>query len=274
MGDVAGGTRIHDRAHRSAGERRQRGLAGRARAIGRLGIGNREHRNLAAEHDRRVEGRGDRIGTGGLLVAVALARGAPIDDIVLWATAARGRTHLRELRAFATLESEGLPPNRARGGSLERARSTAAPAGAEQLKVAGFLMSGETVGAFEALDLTELSIPEPTNRRALLLERDGLAVDRRLREHLEAEGLDVTVRPGLGYGAMMAEPQNALPPVATFELVQDWLDSSPLAPAAAATPAPARITERVPASSSTGRDRDPRDARVRPPQRTESCSGS
>lgn len=176
---------------------------------------------------RRVAAIG--IGLGGLVATSALAGGAAIDDLVLWATPARGRALVRELRAFASLEAAGLSPNRARGRALQ-----AAPAGSaqdapderrahEQLEAGGFVMSAETVAALAALDLAKLAIPDGAGRAALMLERDGLPVDARLSRHLETQGLAVASAPAEGYGAMMAEPQEALAPTDVFATVDAWL---------------------------------------------------
>ncbi len=171
---------------------------------------------------RRVAGIG--IGLGGLVLDAAVAGGAPIDDLILWATPARGRTLLRELRAFASLEVGGIAPNRARQGSLKRADELH-ELSEGQLEAGGFLMSAETVNALQALDLTKLAIPEPEGRAVLMLERDGLPVDARLRQHLEKSGVSVTVAAGDGYGAMMQEPQDAESPVEVFATVASWLDA-------------------------------------------------
>ena len=174
------------------------------------------------------------IGLGGLVATVALSRGAPIDDLVLWATPARGRTLLRELRAFASLEAKGLSPNRARRGSLQLAqRSPTATEG--PLEVGGFVLNPETVEDLDALDLTRLTVPDPADRHVLMLLRDGLPVDGRLRDHLHSAGVEVTSAKAQGYGAMMARPQDAVPPTDVFAEVDRWLGELPRASASAPT---------------------------------------
>ncbi len=162
---------------------------------------------------RRVAAIG--IGLGGLLACRALAQGAQIDDLVLWAVPSRGAAFVRELRAFGKMEaSRYRPPTPA----LER------PAPADGATSAGgFLLSAETTGELEQLDLLELTIPERRGRRVLMLERDGIGVDERLADHLRESADDLSVSPGAGYSAMMAEPQEARPPSDVFAHVESWL---------------------------------------------------
>jgi pimeloyl-ACP methyl ester carboxylesterase len=152
------------------------------------------------------------IGLGGLVAWRAAAQGAPIDQLVLWATPARGRTFLRELRVFARMEAEQFaaagadPPEHSPG----------------VIHVGGFALRDETIAALEALDLTELPLPASIER-VLLLERDGIAVDARLREHLESTGIEHVVAPGPGYAEMLAEPHEARTPVETIEQIANWI---------------------------------------------------
>ena len=47
------------------------------------------------------------IGLGGLVLCNAIAQGAGIDELVLWAVPARGAALVRELRAFAQIQQDG-----------------------------------------------------------------------------------------------------------------------------------------------------------------------
>jgi alpha-beta hydrolase superfamily lysophospholipase len=60
-----------------------------------------------APHVERVAVIG--ISLGGLVACRAALRGAPIDELVLWSVPARGRTLLRELRAFSAFEVANAP---------------------------------------------------------------------------------------------------------------------------------------------------------------------
>lgn len=173
------------------------------------------------------------IGLGGMLACRAAAGGAPIGDLVLWGVSARGRTALRELALFARLNApeidQASEPSEQPDGSLE---------------VGGFVLSAETRDVLGGLDLTELD-SLGAGRRALLLDRDGIAVDQRLAGHLEQTGAAVTVAPGAGWNLMMAEPHRGAPPTATFERVAAWLD----APRQPASPAPAGADGAEPATA-------------------------
>jgi pimeloyl-ACP methyl ester carboxylesterase len=168
------------------------------------------------------------IGLGGMLALRALALGAPIDDLVLWSVPVRGSLLVREMRAFArmaasetgTADAVGPPPPE--DGDLE---------------VAGFVLSAETVVELERLDLTALALPQAVRRRILLLGRDTLAPDRRLREYFEAAGAELTTADGPGYGRMVTSPQFAETPRQVFAQTISWLASpSPITAAASDSP--------------------------------------
>ena len=158
------------------------------------------------------------LGLGGLVAGKAIAEGARVDDLILWATPMSGRGFLREARAFSQLQSShtsltGDPePSPLLDGWLE---------------VGGFVLSAATIQALEPLTLTSLKFGGV--QRALLLERDGIAVDPKLRRHLEAAEVDVTVAPGPGWGAMSFHPERYAPAVEVFERVASWLSEAPRA---------------------------------------------
>ncbi|MEA2193737.1 MAG: hypothetical protein QOG42_171, partial [Solirubrobacteraceae bacterium] len=115
------------------------------------------------------------LGLGGLLAGKALAEGAEIDDLVLWAAPVRGRAFVRQQRGFAALQSSRLTLS---GGSL--------PSGLPDgwIEAGGFVLTRETIAALEDVDLRALALGGL--QRALLLERDGAGVYAPLREQLEA----------------------------------------------------------------------------------------
>ncbi len=153
------------------------------------------------------------IGLGGMLGYSAAAAGAPIDDFVLWAVPARGRALLRALRAQAAVISGRHPEDQ------KESPSSAGTA----FEAAGFVVTDELAGALERLDLTALTLPPRPGRRALLLGREGLAPDKRLREHLERAGVPTETADGSGFDAMMEPPQEARTPTEVVAATVAWL---------------------------------------------------
>jgi alpha-beta hydrolase superfamily lysophospholipase len=144
------------------------------------------------------------VGLGGLVSYRAAFEEAPIDDLVLWAVPARGRALVRELRVYSRLAVSSVSAPGDPGPPL-------LPEGA--VMAAGHLLSAATAAALEALDLTELPLPNGKHCRVLLLGRGGPTVDKLLRGSLERAGVQVTVASGRGYGAMNE----------VFERVGSWL---------------------------------------------------
>ncbi|MGB2875125.1 MAG: hypothetical protein WBB76_06580 [Gaiellaceae bacterium] len=173
-------------------------------------------RLLQARGSGRVAGIG--IGVGGLVLWRAVAAQAPVDELVLWGVPANGRQVARELRAFARVEADSLGVSDG------------------QLAPGGFPQSAELLAELETLDLAALPLPRRPDRRALLLERDGLPVADVVVAELERTGADVATGPGPGYGEMLAEPAFARAPYPVFEQVDAWLGPAG-APAASPTKA-------------------------------------
>lgn len=167
------------------------------------------------------------IGLGGLLACLAMAEGASIDDLLLWGTPVTGRSLVRQLGMFSKLEAaqffRGLP------------QPPALPEG--QLEAGGFAMSPETVSRLQSIDLGRLELPVRAGRRALLLVRDGVDPDPALTEMLERADIATVTAPGDGFADMTSHPERAVPPLAVFEQVSDWLKDAgaPSGPPASGT---------------------------------------
>jgi pimeloyl-ACP methyl ester carboxylesterase len=173
---------------------------------------------------------------GGMLALLAAAAGAPIDQLVLWGTRAKGSAWVRELRAMGRLEDAHLRD----AGAPE---PPPLPDGA--VVAGGFVLDAATRAAAERFDAAALDLSRSAVRRVLLLDRDGLGVDERLRDALAATGASVSVRPGAGFGtAVTGDLQTVEIPHETFAQTSSWLAQA--APAAAATPAaPATAGQRL-----------------------------
>jgi hypothetical protein len=172
------------------------------------------------------------LGLGGLVAGQAVVEGAGIDDLVLWGTPARGKTLVRELRAFARL---GISKTDDVAWDL----ATMPPLPEGSLESGGFLLAPESVAWLQGIDLAATPLPRAEDRHVLLLGREGISVDAKLRDALAAAGADVTVAGGSGYTALMDEPHRSLPPVATIAAVSGWLRATAGGPdARPGTPAP------------------------------------
>lgn len=176
------------------------------------------------------------LGLGGLLARAALAAGTPIDGLVLWGAPASGRAFARETRAFSLLQDW-------HGGDREETAGEGLPEG--WLEAGGFVLSAETLADLRALK-PQVPADSPL-RRALLLERDGVAVDEGLRDDLLAAGVAVETAPGVGWGELVSDIELAQLESATAKRVDDWLGEADAdgSAAAASGPAPARLEEIV-----------------------------
>ncbi len=152
------------------------------------------------------------LGLGGLSSAGAINEGAPVDDLVLWAAPTTGRSWLREMRAFAGMQGTRFALN----GEPE---PRLLPDG--WLEVGGFVLTAATMAALEAVDLTRTSFAGV--ERILILDRDGMPVDRALRTHLEGSGAALTVGSGAGWAAMCADIERHRPPTDVFATVASFL---------------------------------------------------
>ena len=156
------------------------------------------------------------LGLSGLIACRALAGGARIEDVVLWAAPSRGRSFVLEQRAFSRLNT-----------SHSLLTGDSPPVGLPEgwLEVGGFVLSAETVGALEDLDATTMS---PLGlQRALLLDRAGARVDPDLRARFEEAGVAVAVASGNGWEGMVDHPQQPRPPLEVFDRVSSWLAEAP-----------------------------------------------
>lgn len=150
---------------------------------------------------------------GAMLAVAAASRGANLRELILWGPSVSGRSVVRELRAFS---------------KMARAEySNGAPVPTtfiEGLEAGGFLLAPETQRAIEALDFSTL--PEMRGRKVLILSRGDLPADEKLVAALTSCGCEVRFQKGTDYAAMMAIPEEALPPLDTGRTMVDFLGTA------------------------------------------------
>ena len=153
---------------------------------------------------------------GATLAAVAAAERGDVSELVLWAACPSGRSFLREMRVLRAAHGQG--------------ESEPEGVSEEWEEAAGFVFTRETADALGGLNAA--SLPAAPAPAALLLGRDDLPGDPRLARSLAVLGTDVTRAEGLGYAAMMRDPQETEVPCAAIDSLLGWLDSrSDAAPA-------------------------------------------
>jgi alpha-beta hydrolase superfamily lysophospholipase len=150
------------------------------------------------------------LGLGGLLARESLARGSRIDEIALWGAPVSGRAFVRETQAFARLQA---------GRGVGQGPGSDLPDG--WLEASGFVLSAGTIESLRSLD-PELP-PASSLRRALLLGRDGIEPDPKLRERFEQAGVETAEAPGTGWGAMVGHPESTELPGEVAGSVAAWL---------------------------------------------------
>jgi len=161
------------------------------------------------------------IGLGGVIAVRAVALGAAIDDFVLWSVPSRGSLLVREMRTFARMaDAELVDTGIARE---EPPPPHEDPLSEGDLNVAGYVLTAATIAELEALDLTELEIPAASERRVLLLGRDSLPPDRRLRARFEELGVELSLGAGPGYDTMMVDPHLSELPSETISALLAWV---------------------------------------------------
>ncbi len=143
---------------------------------------------------------------GGTL-ALAAARRAGADGLIVFASHAVARSYVRELRAF---------------GRLMRATPTTdADASTAVEEVGGFVVTSETLEGLTRLDPLADCLDV---RRALVVPRDAVATDMSVADRLEARGALVERKVLPGYAAMMVDPHESVSPREVFDASTRWLE--------------------------------------------------
>jgi dienelactone hydrolase len=147
---------------------------------------------------------------GATLAAVAAAERDDVDHVALWGACAKGKTYLREMRAFKMLAEQT-------GEMSFKPRSE----GDMSQESGGFLFNAETVDALKGIDLGKLE--RRIAPRVLVLERDGVPGQGKLSQPIADQGAETTTRSPSGYSDMMVAPDQSVFPAAVCSDLLAWL---------------------------------------------------
>lgn len=139
----------------------------------------------------------------GATLAALAATEKSVDALILWAPVVTGRAFVRELKTLSKMS----------GTSAELPESRGVEAG-------GFLLTPETAAEFGTVDLRTA---RPQCRRALIVMRDDVPEDTRLRDHFRSLGIEAEQTSQPGFPELLAEPHHTRVPEAAIAATVQWL---------------------------------------------------
>lgn len=141
----------------------------------------------------------------GSALAAMVSAELDVDWLVLWFPVVSGRRYVREQKVVASTQS-----------GLTDQVDPSAP-----MEVAGFLLTQETQASLATLDV--LAVHSKASGGVLLIQRQDLPSDHKLRDHFSARGIPVDSIDCPGYADMMAEPLDTVVPQVAIDSTVDWL---------------------------------------------------
>jgi pimeloyl-ACP methyl ester carboxylesterase len=143
----------------------------------------------------------------GASLAVQAAADHSVENLILWEPVVKGRRYVREMQALS-LTAANQPQPIADAPDL--------------IEAGGFVLTKQTVEDVGRIDLLTV---QPKCSRVLIVVRDDMPEDSRLRDAWLGLGLDVQQIRQPGYAAMMAEPHQTKVPEQAIGRIVHWLRS-------------------------------------------------
>ena len=153
----------------------------------------------------------------GALLATRYAEKNPVEELVLWAPAIKGRRYTRELNALAL------------------AATHKAEANAAVLEAAAFSYTQETLNELAEMDLLSM---QPQCARGLVVNIEAGRSDPLLIQHLSMQGAAFEEMTLPGYVEMMLEPQHTTVPCVAIQAITQWMSAGLSKPATSSAAMP------------------------------------
>ncbi len=137
----------------------------------------------------------------GATLAALVAAGSEVAGLVLWTPVVKGRAYMRELKAL---------------------QLTGATRDSPELEPGGFLFTDETQRDIGAVNLEEVV---PKTPRVLIVARNDMPEETKLRDKWRAAGIDVEQVASPGYNEMYAPPHDTVVPAEAIAVTVQWVTS-------------------------------------------------
>jgi alpha-beta hydrolase superfamily lysophospholipase len=143
---------------------------------------------------------------GATIAATVGTTRADVSSIILYVPCVTGKQYTREMRALAAT-------------AIHIDNSSAHAKNPNDISMAGWLLSEQTINDLSKLDISKLSY---LNKRVLYIHRDDLNPDQKLVTSIQSSAEESQIKSSTEFSAFSQDPLFGILPARDFEVMRDW----------------------------------------------------